>query len=112
MSEIESLKRKIIEERVGWSWVFLFVSLIMADYFLYVNNIDLSKNEGSTFWQWIEKVCEPHNWLFIITVVLVLFGIRFIWDYFKKKYFFIEDFWFVPVFIIVAAILYCIGLNF
>jgi hypothetical protein len=110
---MNNTKTLILKERVRTVWIVLWLALITANVFVYMNDpMSLSVDAGLEFKDWIAKFLSPHNWLGLATVLLTLNGLRSIWLMCEQKWPLIKDFRFVPVAVVIAAILIFIGTVF
>lgn len=110
---MNNTKTLILKERVRSTWVAVWLLLIIANVFVYINNPpSLSVSDGSDFKDWIIKFFSPHNWLMLATILLTLNGLRSIWLMCEQKWPIIKDFRFIPVVAVICAMLIFIGATF
>lgn len=110
---MNNTKTLILKDRVRTAWIILWLILIIASVIVYINNPPLlSVDEGSDFIGWFVKFLSPHNWLILATAILTLNGLRSIWMMGEQKWPVTKDFRFVPIAIVIGAVLIFIGVTF
>jgi hypothetical protein len=110
---MNNTKTLILKDRVRFAWAALWLLLIIANIVVYINDSPtLSVDNGSDFKKWIVKFLSPHNWLLLATVLLTLNSLRSIWLMIEQKWPVTKDFRFIPIAVVISAILVFIGVTF